>query len=79
VSLESSATRTRHVVVAEPGGNVGPDLATVVFAHGAGGSHLNFYRQIEVLSWFYWVVAWDQRGFGAVHRPDPRARTRPKR
>jgi len=60
---------TLHAVVAEPAGRLGHAVATVVLAHGAGGSHLNFYRQIDTLSESYRVIAWDQRGFGASTGP----------
>lgn len=60
---------TLHAVVAEPAGHLGQEVATVVLAHGAGGSHLNFYRQVDALSESFRVIAWDQRGFGASTGP----------
>lgn len=60
---------TLHAVVAEPAGDAGRGVATVVLAHGAGGSHLTFHRQVDALSESFRVIAWDQRGFGASTGP----------
>lgn len=37
---------------------------TVILAHGVGGNHAIWFRQIAVLSPSYRVVAFDHRGFG---------------
>ncbi len=43
----------------------GDDAApTVVLSHGAGGSHVVWYRQVAALARRYRVVTWDSRGFG---------------
>lgn len=66
---------TLHVIVAEPEDPNARPLSTVVFAHGAGGCHLNLYAQIDAFSKAYRVVVWDQRGYGAstgpTHTPTP--------
>src|SRR5689334_2105542 len=49
--------------VAGPEG-AGPDVATVVLGHGAGGSHAVWYQQVPVLARTCRVVTWDTRGFG---------------
>ncbi len=36
----------------------------VVFAHGAGGTHLSWWQQIPVLSEHFRCVTFDHRGFG---------------
>ncbi len=39
-------------------------LPTVVLSHGAGGSHVVWYRQVATLARRFRVVTWDSRGFG---------------
>lgn len=46
-----------------PGEAFDPD-GTVVFCHGAGGCHLNWFQQVPVFARRYRVLTWDQRGFG---------------
>lgn len=36
----------------------------VVLSHGAGGSHVVWYRQVAALARHYRVITWDSRGFG---------------
>jgi len=36
----------------------------VVFAHGLGGNHASWYKQVAVLSKAYQVITFDHRGFG---------------
>ncbi len=36
----------------------------VVFCHGAGGNHANWYQQVPAFVTQYRVVTWDHRGFG---------------
>jgi len=36
----------------------------VVFAHGLGGNHASWYKQVGVLSKAYQVITFDHRGFG---------------
>ena len=36
----------------------------VIFCHGLGGNHANWYQQIPVFAQFYQCITWDQRGFG---------------
>ena len=40
------------------------DMPTVVLSHGAGGSHVVWYRQVAALARHFRVVTWDSRGFG---------------
>ncbi|WP_063740032.1 alpha/beta fold hydrolase [Amycolatopsis jejuensis] len=44
----------------------GPAQATgtVVFCHGAAGSHASWFQQVPHFARRYRVLAWDQRGFG---------------
>ena len=37
---------------------------TMVFAHGIGGNHSNWYQQVSYFSQWYRVVTFDHRGFG---------------
>jgi pimeloyl-ACP methyl ester carboxylesterase len=37
---------------------------TLVFAHGIGGNHSNWYQQVSYFSQWYRVVTFDHRGFG---------------
>jgi pimeloyl-ACP methyl ester carboxylesterase len=37
---------------------------TIVFCHGAGGNHANWYQQVPAFVPRYRVVTWDHRGFG---------------
>ncbi|MGH2469919.1 MAG: alpha/beta fold hydrolase [Chloroflexota bacterium] len=39
-------------------------VETLVFAHGAGGSHLSWWQQVPYFSRAYRCLAFDQRGFG---------------
>ena len=39
-------------------------LETIVFAHGAGGSHLSWWQQVPYFSRAYRCLTFDQRGFG---------------
>ncbi len=51
----------------------GPDLGTapaVVFAHGAGGSHLSWWQQVPYFSRRYTCVTFDHRGFGQSIEPE---------
>jgi 3-oxoadipate enol-lactonase len=41
-----------------------PDAPVVVLGHGAGGNHAIWYQQVPVFARDYYVVTWDQRGFG---------------
>ena len=36
----------------------------VVFCHGAGGNHANWYQQVPAFVSRYRVITWDHRGFG---------------
>jgi len=36
----------------------------VIFAHGLGGNHASWYKQVAVLSKAYQVITFDHRGFG---------------
>lgn len=36
----------------------------VVFAHGLGGNHASWYKQVAILSKAYQVITFDHRGFG---------------
>lgn len=36
----------------------------VIFAHGLGGNHASWYKQVAVLSKAYKVITFDHRGFG---------------
>ena len=41
-----------------------PGAPVVVLGHGAGGNHAIWYQQVPVFARDYYVVTWDQRGFG---------------
>src|SRR5436853_5895749 len=41
-----------------------PAAPVVVLGHGAGGNHGIWYQQVPVFARDYYVVTWDQRGFG---------------
>lgn len=41
---------------------------TVVFAHGLGGNHAIWWRQIEYFTSFYRVITFDHQGFGLSQR-----------
>ena len=41
-----------------------PDAPVVVLGHGAGGNHAIWYQQVPAFARDYYVVTWDQRGFG---------------
>ena len=41
-----------------------PEAPVVVLGHGAGGNHAIWYQQVPVFARDYYVIAWDQRGFG---------------
>ena len=36
----------------------------IIFAHGLGGNHASWYKQVAVLSKAYQVITFDHRGFG---------------
>lgn len=36
----------------------------VIFAHGLGGNHASWYKQVAVLSKAYQIITFDHRGFG---------------
>jgi len=40
------------------------EMPTVVLSHGAGGSHVVWYRQVVALARRFRVITWDTRGFG---------------
>lgn len=42
----------------------GAGAETIVFAHGAGGSHLSWYQQVPYLSSRYRCVTFDHRNYG---------------
>jgi pimeloyl-ACP methyl ester carboxylesterase len=52
----------------------GPDLgdaSVIVFAHGAGGSHLSWWQQVPHFSTRYTCITFDHRGFGqSTEAPD---------
>ena len=48
----------------EPAGADPDTLLTLVFSHGAGGTHLNWVHQVAAFAGEYRVVLWDHRGFG---------------
>jgi 3-oxoadipate enol-lactonase len=51
----------------------GPDpgmAPAVVFAHGAGGSHLSWWQQVPHFSRHYTCITFDHRGFGQSAEPD---------
>jgi 3-oxoadipate enol-lactonase len=51
----------------------GPDpgtAPTIVFAHGAGGSHLSWWQQVPYFSSRYTCITFDHRGFGQSAEPD---------
>jgi 3-oxoadipate enol-lactonase len=51
----------------------GPDPGTapaVVFAHGAGGSHLSWWQQVPHFSRRYTCITFDHRGFGQSIEPE---------
>ncbi len=37
---------------------------TIIFCHGLGGNHANWFQQVPVFARTYRTVIWDQRGFG---------------
>jgi 3-oxoadipate enol-lactonase len=41
-----------------------PDAPVVVLGHGAGGNHAIWYQQVPVFAPDFYVITWDQRGFG---------------
>ena len=41
-----------------------PDAPVVVLGHGAGGNHAIWYQQVPEFARDYYVITWDQRGFG---------------
>jgi len=41
-----------------------PDAPVVVLGHGAGGNHAIWFQQVPVFAREYYVITWDQRGFG---------------
>jgi pimeloyl-ACP methyl ester carboxylesterase len=41
-----------------------PDAPVVVLGHGAGGNHAIWYQQVPAFARDYYVITWDQRGFG---------------
>ena len=45
------------------------DPSALVFSHGAGGCHVNWYQQVSVFSERCRVIVWDQRGFGRSDDP----------
>ncbi len=51
-----------YLQVSTPQGVEAP--RTLVFGHGAGGCHLNFFQQAASFAPTHRVVLWDQRGFG---------------
>ena len=46
----------------------------VVLAHGVGGNHAIWWKQVKYFSQWYQVVNFDHRGFGDI----PRRRGRPR-
>jgi 3-oxoadipate enol-lactonase len=44
--------------------------SAIVFAHGAGGSHLSWWQQVPHFSSRYTCVTFDHRGFGQSVEPD---------
>ena len=40
------------------------DAPVVVLGHGAGGNHAIWYQQVPEFARDYFVITWDQRGFG---------------
>ena len=42
----------------------GPDI---VFAHGRGGNHLSWWRQVPVFSENHRCISYDHRGWGATY------------
>jgi pimeloyl-ACP methyl ester carboxylesterase len=54
---------TLHVVEVWPDDNPHPEA--IVFCHGAGGSHINWYHQAARFSITHRVILWDHRGFGS--------------
>lgn len=59
---------TLHVLDIGPAGGV-CGAAPLVFSHGAGGCHLNWYQQVSEFSRDHRVIVWDQRGFGRSTDP----------
>jgi 3-oxoadipate enol-lactonase len=57
-SLSRDGDEIYFETVGEPGAPV------VVLGHGAGGNHAIWYQQVPVFAPDYFVVTWDQRGFG---------------
>lgn len=46
------------------GANLEADAPTLVFGHGAGGSHAVWFQQVPHFAKRFRVVTWDTRGFG---------------
>ena len=53
-----------------------PDAPVVVLGHGAGGNHAIWYQQVPVFARDYYVITWDQRGFGLSRNRDGLANPR---
>lgn len=62
-SIPVSGDDTLHAVELWPDDHLLP-LESLVFSHGAGGSHVNWYQQATYFSTTHRVVLWDHRGFG---------------
>ena len=54
------------------------DRAAMVFCHGLGGNHASWFQQVPAFASQYFVVTWDQRGFGRSPRTPDRLDTRRK-
>src|SRR5689334_13474729 len=37
---------------------------TILFCHGLGGNHANWFQQVPFFAGSYRCITWDQRGFG---------------
>ncbi len=46
----------------------------VLFAHGQGGNHLSWWRQVPFFSRFYTCITFDHRAFGRSHDLDNKGR-----
>jgi pimeloyl-ACP methyl ester carboxylesterase len=45
----------------------------IIFAHGAGGSHISWWQQVPAFRDHYTCVTFDHRGFGQSLDPRPDA------
>ena len=70
-SIPAAGGDDLFVATYHPAGADPAEIPTLVFSHGAGGSHLNWFHQVAEFAHDHHVVLWDHRGFGrSTNRSD---------